>query len=69
MDRLTTTDRTERFYKNWGSGQPIVFKRDRPLSDEDWTATCCSSCEAGVASWPATAAGTDGQARPGLVMA
>ena len=36
MDRLTTTDRTERFYKNWGSGQPIVFKRDRPLSDEDW---------------------------------
>jgi non-heme chloroperoxidase len=34
----TTTDGTEIFYKDWGSGQPIVFSHGWPLSSDDWDA-------------------------------
>src|SRR3954454_6782818 len=36
MPRITTTDGTEIFYKDWGSGQPIVFSHGWPLSADDW---------------------------------
>src|SRR5216110_2472326 len=36
MDTITTTDGTEIFYKDWGSGQPIVFSHGWPLSGDDW---------------------------------
>jgi hypothetical protein len=36
MGTITTTDRTEIFYKDWGSGQPIVFSHGWPLSADDW---------------------------------
>src|SRR5213594_2736532 len=36
MDMVTTTDGTEIFYKDWGSGQPIVFSHGWPLSGDDW---------------------------------
>ena len=32
MSGLTTTDGVEIFYKDWGSGQPIVFSHGWPLS-------------------------------------
>ena len=32
MGTITTTDGTEIFYKDWGSGQPIVFSHGWPLS-------------------------------------
>jgi non-heme chloroperoxidase len=35
---ITTTDGTEIFYKDWGSGQPIVFHHGWPLSADDWDA-------------------------------
>jgi non-heme chloroperoxidase len=35
---ITTTDGTEIFYKDWGSGQPIVFHHGWPLSSDDWDA-------------------------------
>jgi non-heme chloroperoxidase len=31
-------DGTEIFYKDWGSGQPIVFHHGWPLSSDDWDA-------------------------------
>ncbi len=38
MGTVTTSDGTEIFYKDWGSGQPIVFSHGWPLSADDWDA-------------------------------
>jgi non-heme chloroperoxidase len=36
MATITTKDGVEIFYKDWGSGQPIVFSHGWPLSADDW---------------------------------
>jgi non-heme chloroperoxidase len=36
MATITTTDGTKIFYKDWGTGQPIVFSHGWPLSADDW---------------------------------
>lgn len=36
MGVITTNDGTQIFYKDWGSGQPIVFHHGWPLSGDDW---------------------------------
>jgi len=36
MAFITTSDGTEIFYKDWGTGQPIVFSHGWPLSADDW---------------------------------
>lgn len=33
---ITTSDGIDIFYKDWGSGQPIVFSHGWPLSADDW---------------------------------
>ena len=38
MSYITTKDGVEIFYKDWGSGQPIVFSHGWPLSADDWDA-------------------------------
>jgi pimeloyl-ACP methyl ester carboxylesterase len=38
MSTITTKDGTEIFYKDWGTGQPIVFHHGWPLSADDWDA-------------------------------
>ena len=38
MAFVTTEDGTEIFYKDWGSGQPIVFHHGWLLSSDDWDA-------------------------------
>jgi non-heme chloroperoxidase len=38
MSYVTTKDGTQIFYKDWGSGQPIVFSHGWPLSSDDWDA-------------------------------
>jgi len=36
MPTITTSDGVDIFYKDWGSGQPIVFSHGWPLSSDDW---------------------------------
>jgi non-heme chloroperoxidase len=36
MPTITTKEGVEIFYKDWGSGQPIVFSHGWPLSADDW---------------------------------
>jgi non-heme chloroperoxidase len=38
MGMITVSDGTTLFYKDWGSGQPIVFHHGWPLSADDWDA-------------------------------
>jgi non-heme chloroperoxidase len=38
MPTISTKDGVEIFYKDWGSGQPIVFSHGWPLSSDDWDA-------------------------------
>lgn len=38
MSTVATKDGVQIFYKDWGSGQPIVFHHGWPLSSDDWDA-------------------------------
>jgi non-heme chloroperoxidase len=47
MGTFTTTDGTEIFYKDWGSGQPVVFSHGWPLNADIWDGQTRLVAEAG----------------------
>jgi len=38
MSTITMTDGTQIYYKDWGTGQPVVFSHGWPLSSDSWEA-------------------------------
>ena len=49
MGTITTSDSTEIFFKDWGSGQPIVFSHGWPLSGDDWDTRMLFFCRTATA--------------------
>ena len=64
MGTITTADGTEIFYKDWGSGQPVVFSHGWPLSADDWDTQMLFSSSTAIASSPMTGAAMGGPLRP-----
>jgi non-heme chloroperoxidase len=38
ITKITTKHGTQIYYKDWGTGQPLVFHHGWPLSSDDWDA-------------------------------
>ena len=43
MSKIKTDDGTEIFFKDWGTGQPIVFHHGWPLSADEWDIDTCDA--------------------------
>jgi len=61
---VTTTDGVQIYYKDWGTGQAIVFHHGWPLSADDWDAQMMFFLGQGYRSSPLTAAAMAARPRP-----
>jgi pimeloyl-ACP methyl ester carboxylesterase len=68
MSTLTTRDGTEIYYKDWGSGRPIVFSHGWHLSADDWDSQMFFWRREVSGASPTIVAGTGDRAKLGMVM-
>ena len=50
MSYITTKDNTKLFYKDWGSGKPVIFMHGWPLSSDSWDDQAMAVANAGFRS-------------------
>ena len=67
MGTITTSDGVEIFYKDWGSGQPLVFSHGWPLSADDWDTQMLFFLTMATGSSPPIGGGTAVPPRSGTV--
>jgi len=63
MPTVKTKDGVDSFYKDWGSGQPILFSHGWPLSSDDWDTQMLFFLQHGIVLSRMTGAGMDAQLR------
>jgi pimeloyl-ACP methyl ester carboxylesterase len=68
MGTVTTSDGTQIFYKDWGSGQPVVFSHGWPLNADAWDDQLLLVASNGYRPSPMTAVPTAAPASPGPAM-
>jgi pimeloyl-ACP methyl ester carboxylesterase len=55
MGTITTKDRTQIYYKDWGTGQPVVLSHGWPLNGDSWESQMVFPASNGYRASPGTA--------------